>query len=123
MVAGQVKVRGKDGRKEPAKVEGETEKLSGNPVERLPDWHADAAVGAGRTPLRGADASGHALPVAGDDELRRCRLHGGASPGAPRGAGNGMWRHGLRSIETIERRREMTAAMRRIRREISAGLR
>jgi hypothetical protein len=51
----------------------------------------------------------------------RCRMHGGASPGAPRGAGNGMWRHGLRSIEAIERRRAMTAEMRRIRREISAG--
>jgi hypothetical protein len=30
-----------------------------------------------------------------------------------------MWKHGLRSIETIERRREMTAEMRRIRREIT----
>jgi hypothetical protein len=45
----------------------------------------------------------------------RCRMHGGASPGAPRGEGNGMFKHGLRSIETIERRRQMTAEMRRIR--------
>jgi hypothetical protein len=29
-----------------------------------------------------------------------------------------MWRHGLRSVEEIERRRTMTAEMRRIRREI-----
>jgi hypothetical protein len=29
-----------------------------------------------------------------------------------------MWKHGLRSVETIERRRQMTAEMRRIRREI-----
>jgi hypothetical protein len=29
-----------------------------------------------------------------------------------------MWRHGLRSIEAIERRRKMTAEMRRIRREM-----
>ena len=50
-------------------------------------------------------------------------MHGGASPGAPRGERHGMWKHGLRSIEGIERRREMTAEMRRIRREISAGLR
>jgi hypothetical protein len=48
----------------------------------------------------------------------RCRMHGGASPGAPRGEGHGMWRHGLRSIEAIERRRKMTAEMRRIRSEI-----
>ena len=45
-------------------------------------------------------------------------MHGGASPGAPRGEGNGMWRHGLRSVETIERRRQMTAEMRRIRSEM-----
>ena len=45
----------------------------------------------------------------------KCRMHGGASPGAPRGEGNGMFKHGLRSIETIERRRQMTAEMWRIR--------
>ena len=43
-------------------------------------------------------------------------MHGGASPGAPRGKGNGMWRHGLRSIEAIERRWEMTVEMRELRR-------
>jgi hypothetical protein len=48
----------------------------------------------------------------------RCRMHGGASPGAPRGEGNGMWRHGLRSVETLEQRRKMTSEMRRIRREM-----
>jgi hypothetical protein len=48
----------------------------------------------------------------------KCRMHGGASPGEPRGAGNGMWKHGLRSIEAIERRRMMIAEMRRIRREM-----
>ena len=45
-------------------------------------------------------------------------MHGGASPGAPRGGGNGMWKHGLRSTETIEQRRKATAEMRRIRRKI-----
>jgi hypothetical protein len=45
-------------------------------------------------------------------------MHGGASPGAPQGQGNGMFKHGLRSVEEIERRRTMTAEMRRIRREI-----
>jgi hypothetical protein len=44
----------------------------------------------------------------------QCRMHGGASPGAPRGEGNGMFRHGLRSIEAIERRRKMTAELRAI---------
>ena len=45
-------------------------------------------------------------------------ITGGASPGAPQGEGNGMWRHGLRSIEAIERRRKATAEMRKIRREM-----
>jgi hypothetical protein len=49
----------------------------------------------------------------------RCRLHGGASPGAPRGQANGMWRHGLRSAEVIERRRAMTTAMRMIRQALA----
>ncbi len=45
-------------------------------------------------------------------------MHGGASPGAPRGESPGMWKHGLRSIGVIDRRRQMTAEMRRIRSEI-----
>jgi hypothetical protein len=43
-------------------------------------------------------------------------LQGGLSTGAPRGKGNGMWKHGLRSVETIERRRQATAEMRELRR-------
>jgi hypothetical protein len=31
----------------------------------------------------------------------RCRLHGGKSPGAPRGERNGNYRHGLRTIEAV----------------------
>ena len=50
----------------------------------------------------------------------RCRLHGGLSTGAPRGEGNGMWKHGLRSIEVIERRRQTTAEMRELRRVMRA---
>ena len=51
----------------------------------------------------------------------RCRMHGGASPGAPPGQANGMWKHGLRSIKAIERRRAMTATMRAIRRALAKG--
>ena len=36
----------------------------------------------------------------------RCRMHGGLSPGAPRGNRN-AWKHGQRSREAIERRREV----------------
>ena len=36
---------------------------------------------------------------------RRCRLHGGLSPGAPRGAKNGNFRNGNWTAEAIEERR------------------
>ena len=49
----------------------------------------------------------------------RCRLHGGKSPGAPRGERNGNYRHGLRTIEAIEQRREAGAVRRRLRALIS----
>ena len=42
----------------------------------------------------------------------RCRIHGGLSPGAPSGKGNGMWRHGRFSRETIELRRAIRKLMR-----------
>jgi hypothetical protein len=37
--------------------------------------------------------------------LRRCRLHGGLSPGAPRGAKNGNFRNGDWTAEAIEERK------------------
>ena len=96
--------------------------MSGNPVNRMA-WRttlplAQAAPRCGAQTRAGTPCRSPAMK-----NRRRCRLHGGLSTGAPRGAGNGMWKHGRRSIETIERRREMTAEMRRIRREISTGLR
>ena len=36
---------------------------------------------------------------------RRCRLHGGLSPGAPRGTENGNFRNGNWTVEAIEERR------------------
>jgi hypothetical protein len=35
---------------------------------------------------------------------RRCRLHGGLSPGAPRGAKNGNFRNGYWTAQAIEER-------------------
>ena len=46
----------------------------------------------------------------------RCRLHGGMSPGAPRGERNGNYRHGLRTIEVAEQRRQAAAVRRELRR-------
>jgi hypothetical protein len=45
----------------------------------------------------------------------RCRMHGGASPGAPKGERNGMYRHGRRTNEAIAIRRETAEQIRRIR--------
>ena len=36
---------------------------------------------------------------------RRCRLHGGLSPGAPRGAKNGNFKNGVWTADAIEERR------------------
>jgi hypothetical protein len=35
----------------------------------------------------------------------RCRIHGGLSPGAPRGKANGNWKHGRYGKQSIELRR------------------
>ncbi len=44
----------------------------------------------------------------------RCRMHGGKSPGAPRGNSNAL-RHGLYSAKAISERRELAALMRSMR--------
>ena len=45
---------------------------------------------------------------------KRCRMHGGPSPGAPRGNRHN-WRHGRYSREAIERRREVAELIREMR--------
>jgi glucans biosynthesis protein len=49
-----------------------------------------------------AGAACQGRPVAG---RKRCRLHGGLSPGAPRGSRNGNYRRGDWTTEAIEERR------------------
>jgi hypothetical protein len=49
----------------------------------------------------------------------RCRLHGGKSPGAPRGERNGNYRHGLRTIEAAAQRRRAAAVRRELRRLVA----
>jgi len=48
----------------------------------------------------------------------RCRMHGGTSPGAPPGQAHGMWKHGLRSAETMKVRSRRVANMRALRQVI-----
>ena len=49
----------------------------------------------------------------------RCRMHGGKSPGAPRGNKNAL-RHGRYTSDAIERRREV-AALIKAARQLSGG--
>jgi glucans biosynthesis protein len=44
----------------------------------------------------------------------RCRLHGGASPGAPKGEQNGNYRHGRRTQEAETQRRQGRALLREL---------
>ena len=91
--------------------------MSNNPVNPKPNWRVQLQM-AQAAPRCGARTRGGRSCLCPAMPNGRCRLHGGASPGAPRGERHGMWKHGLRSIAMIERRRQMTAEMRRIRSEM-----
>jgi hypothetical protein len=49
---------------------------------------------------------------------RVCRNHGGASPGAPKGEANGMFRHGGWTNEAVATRRKAAALLKAIRKEV-----
>ncbi|WP_081612767.1 HGGxSTG domain-containing protein [Methylobacterium sp. 88A] len=51
----------------------------------------------------------------------RCRMHGGASPGAPKGPRNGMYRHGRYTAEAVATRRELREWLRLIR-QVAEGV-
>jgi glucans biosynthesis protein len=89
--------------------------MSDNPVNPKPNWRVQLQM-AQAAPRCGARARWGRLCRCPAMPNGRCRLHGGASPGAPRGEGHGMWRHGLRSLEVIERRRKVAAETRELRR-------
>jgi hypothetical protein len=40
-----------------------------------------------------------------------CRVHGGKSPGAPRGEANGNWKHGGDTREALELRKDARALL------------
>ena len=43
---------------------------------------------------------------------KRCRMHGGNSPGAPRGEKNGNYRHGCYTQEKLEERQHFAELLR-----------
>ena len=78
-----------------------------NPMHRLSQ--AQGAPRCGARTRSAAPCKSPAMPNG------RCRMHGGTSPGAPSGPANGMWKHGLRSAEVIERRSHAVASGRALR--------
>ena len=50
----------------------------------------------------------------------RCRMHGGASPGAPRGEANGNYKHGLLTKEAVQIRQSMSDLLRTSRKTLAA---
>ena len=45
----------------------------------------------------------------------RCRMHGGTSPGAPKGPLNGNYRHGFYTNDAIAERRQMSEFIKEMR--------
>lgn len=90
---------------------GDDPKASDNPMHCLTQAHQAPRCGA---------RTRQSVPCRSPAMLNgRCRMHGGTSPGAPPGQAHGMWKHGLRSAEVIERRRSAAARMRALRGTLS----
>jgi len=81
-------------------------RLRNNPMQSKLAMHQISRCGA-RTPSGNSCQS----PAMAN---RRCRMHGGSSPGAPKGNRN-AYKHGHYTAETIERRREIAALLRAMR--------
>lgn len=77
-------------------------KMSDNPMSR-----ANAASRCGAKNRQDAPCGRFALRG-----KKRCEFHGGKSPGAPRGEQHGMYKHGQRTIEAMERVQEARAIIR-----------
>jgi hypothetical protein len=73
----------------------------------------ETSLGGRRAPKCGARTRAgtpcQRLPIRG---RTRCRLHGGLSPGAPRGAKNGNFRNGDWTAEAIEERKWLRSLVR-----------
>jgi hypothetical protein len=78
--------------------------IKGNPMQKLFPMHLSPRCGA-----RTRSASPCRSPAMPNG---RCRMHGGASPGAPKGKTNGNYRNGRFTRDAIARRRDLNALIR-----------
>ena len=92
--------------------EGSQQNQRINPMQSELPMHLSRRCGA-RT-RRGSRCRSPAMPNG------RCRLHGGMSPGAPKGNRN-AYKHGLYTAEAIECRREISALLRTARSLTNCG--
>jgi hypothetical protein len=92
-----------------ARFRGDCDKIEINPM----DHHETRPENLGRTTACGAKTRAgtpcQRSPMPG---RRRCRLHGGLSPGAPRGPRNGNFKKGDWTTEAIEERKWLRSLVR-----------
>jgi hypothetical protein len=94
-----------------ASLGGGNEKLTNNPMNQ-------SRVMAQLTNLRAAHRCGAKTRAGGACQCpairnrRRCRLHGGRNSGAPKGRGNGNYKHGTFTAEAVEERQWLRSVVR-----------
>ncbi len=82
-------------------------KSEDNPIRRTYSMQVSPRCGA--KTRSGRPCEGPAMPNG------RCRMHGGSSPGAPKGKANGRYRHGRFTCEAMAERRFLADLLREVR--------
>jgi hypothetical protein len=95
----------------PLETGGGDEKLTGNPMDQsrimAPLEHIRTAQRCGARTRAGGVCQCPAIR-----DRKRCRLHGGRSPGAPRGRDNGNFKDGTFTVEAVEERQWLKSVVR-----------
>jgi hypothetical protein len=90
------------------------EKASEQPDE--PVWSAALRLARSAQRCGARTRRGSVCQCPAVSERKRCRLHGGLSPGAPPGVRNGNWKHGHFSQESEAHRRRLRKLIKDMRR-------
>jgi hypothetical protein len=91
--------------------------IKGNPMQSQYPMHLSPRCGA--KTRNGSPCQSPAMPNG------RCRMHGGSSPGAPKGKANGSYCHGRFTCEAIAQRRQLSSwvkAMAQFAREVDPAV-